>query len=491
MTGIAELEARPEDRSRSRLSVESLVVATLGVFGFRVGLRAISDNSAFVHLRTGIEMVRTGHVPRTDPYSFTAHGQPWVVQSWFASLLYGVVYRLGGWLFGAGGRLHLELVLEGLLMALLAVLIARLARTGVAVRTMASAGVAVLFGAVFWSPRPLILGLIGLALLVTVVEARANPWWLVPIMWMWVNSHGSFPLALVWLGLVYVGRVADSRTLARELWPYATAMVGGLVVSVVNPLGLRLLTFPLAVEQKASVFRNVVEWRSPNFQTPDGTYALILIVLALVIVLRGRLAWSDTLPAVGFLALGLYSLRFIAPAAVVLAPVLGRALRPALAPRPRPPDATRDRLNRMVAASLAVLVLAFVVVSLRGSGLDLSTYPAAAEVWMAQHGYLDPSLHRVAEQDTVGGFLILVRGSQGRVFIDDRVDMYPVAVSDDYDALLHADPKSPQILDRYRVDTVLWDRHLALPGVLLAHGGWVVSYQDKGWMVLTRSVVAA
>jgi len=491
VAGIAEVEAPSAERARARLSVESLVVATLGVFGFRVGLRAISDNSALVHLRTGIEMVRTGHIPRSDPYSFTAHGQPWVVQSWFASLLYGATYRLGGWLFGAGGRLHLELVLEGVLMAVLAVLIARLARTGVAVRTMASAGVAVLFGAVFWSPRPLILGLIGLALLVTVVETRANPWWLVPVMWMWVNSHGSFPLALAWLGLVYVGKAVDTRGWARDLWPYVVATVGGLVVSIVNPLGTRLLTFPLAVEQKASVFRNVIEWRSPNFQTPDGTYALVLIVLALVIVFRARLSWSDTLPAVAFLALGLYSLRFIAPAAVVLAPVLGRALRPAQAPAPRPPDATLERLNRIVAYALAVLVVLFGLVSLRGSGLDLSTYPAAAEVWMAQHGYLDPSVHKVAEQDTVGCFLILLRGSQGRVFIDDRVDMYPISVSDDYDALLHADPKSPQILDKYGVDTVLWDRHLALPGVLLAHGGWVVSYQDKGWMVLTRTVVAA
>jgi len=490
VTGIAEIEAPRAERSRARFTVESLVVATLGVFGFRVGLRAISDNSAFVHLRTGIEMVHTGHIPRSDPYSFTAHGQPWVVQSWFASLLYGATYRLGGWLFGAGGRLHLELILEGILMALLAVLIARLARTGVAVRTMASAGVAVLFGAVFWSPRPLILGLIGLALVVTVVETRANAWWLLPIMWMWVNSHGSFPLVLVWLGLLYLGKVVDTRSKARDLWPYLGATVGGLVVSAVNPLGIRLLTFPLAVQQKASVFRNVIEWRSPNFQTPDGTYALVLIVLALVIVFRARLSWADTLPVVGFLALGLYSLRFIAPAAVVLAPVLGRALRPSRAPEPRPPDPTLERLNRMVCAALVTLVLAFALVSLQGSGLDLSTYPAGAEVWMAQHGYFDPSLHRVAEQDTIGGFLILLRGSKSRVFIDDRVDMYPISVSNDYDALLHADPKSPQILEKYRVDTVLWDRHLALPGVLLASRNWVVSYQDKGWMVLTRTVVA-
>jgi hypothetical protein len=489
---VEGVEASPPRRARRRaLSVETLVVATLGVFGFRVGVRAISDNSAFVHLRTGIEMVRTWHIPRTDPYSFTAHGLPWTVQSWFASLLYGVAYHLGGFLFGPRGQLHTEVLLQGALMAALAILIARLARTGAAVRTMASAGVAVLFGAVFWSPRPLVLGLLGLVLLITVVESEANPLWIIPITWVWVNSHGSFPLGVLWLGLFYVGAVIDTRTLSRRLWPYLVAEGAGLVASAVNPIGLHLLTFPLTVEDKASVFQNVVEWRSPNFQTGDGIYALVLICLALVIVLRARLAWSDVLPVVAFLALGLFSLRFIAPAAVVLAPALGRALRPGQPAPERPPDAALDGLSRLVAAALAVLVLVFGLLSLRGSGLDLSSYPAAAETWMASNGYLNPALHRVAEQDVVGCYLILLRGSAGRVFIDDRVDMYPVSVSDDYDTLLHAQPGAAAVLDKYRVDTVLWDRRLSLPGLLLAHGGWQQVYRDKGWVVLTRSPVAA
>jgi len=230
----------------------------------------------------------------------------------------------------------------------------------------------------------------------------------------------------------------------------------------------------------------VVEWRSPNFQSPDGIYALLLISLALVILFRARLKWADILPAVAFLALGLFSLRFIAPAAVVLAPVLGRAMRPAHSPAPRAPDPALDQLNRLIAAALALLVVVFGFVSLRGTGLDLSTYPTRAEAWMAARGYFDPARHRVAEQDVVGCYLILLRGSAGRVFIDDRVDMYPVSVSNDYDTLLHGLPGAADVLQRYDIDTVLWDRHLPLKDLLLAHGGWQVQYQDKTWVVLTR-----
>jgi len=482
----------PGRRASRGLSLETLVVATFAVFGLRVGLRPISDNSAFVHLRTGIEIARHGHIPRSDIYSFTATGHPWVVQSWLASALYGVAYRLGGWAFGDGGQVHLVVVLQGVLTATLAVLVARLARTGMATHTMASAGIAVVLGAIYWSPRPLIIGLLGLALLITIVEAEANPLWIVPVTWVWVNAHGSFPLGALWLVAGLVGRALDTRRLPRRHLVYLGAEVGGLVLAAVNPLGPRLLSFPLTVGDKAAVFKSIIEWRSPNFQTTDGIFALALLVAGLLIVSRARLAWADTLPAVGFVALALLSLRNVAPAAVVLAPVLGHGLRhvieageqPAAHARP-PTDVARRRLNTAVAGGLGAVSVVFALGSLRGSGIDLSTYPTKAEAWMAANGRLDPSTHRVAEQDVVGCYLVLLRGTAGRVFIDDRVDMYPVEVSNDYDTLLHAQPSAPGVLSRYKVDTVLWERRLGLQDVLLAHG-WSTSYEDRSWVVLTR-----
>ena len=48
------------------------------------------------HLRTGIDMARGLGIPRMDPYSFTAPGHAWVVQSWLPEWTYGWAYRLGG-----------------------------------------------------------------------------------------------------------------------------------------------------------------------------------------------------------------------------------------------------------------------------------------------------------------------------------------------------------------------------------------------------------
>src|SRR5947208_10038588 len=127
-------------------SLESLFVAVLVLFGFRLGVLPIVDNSMFTHLRTGLDMVAGAGIPRVDPYSYTAAGTHWVVQSWLPEWTYGWAHRPGDF--------HLVQLEQGVLFALLAWLIARLAAAGSPLRTALSAGLAVAIGAPFWSPRP-------------------------------------------------------------------------------------------------------------------------------------------------------------------------------------------------------------------------------------------------------------------------------------------------------------------------------------------------
>src|SRR5256885_10675528 len=128
-------------------------------------------------------------------------------------------------------------------MAGLALLLGLLARAGTPLRTALAAGIAIGAGAAYWVPRPLMFGLICMALTVLVVERRRSPWWLVPIMWVWVSSHGSFLLAVGWLGARGVGEAVDTMGWPKVSVRYALGMAAGLVVSIANPLGPRLLTF--------------------------------------------------------------------------------------------------------------------------------------------------------------------------------------------------------------------------------------------------------
>jgi len=480
--------------------IESLFAATVVLFGFRLGARPIGDNSMFTHLRTGIDMARTGHIPRTDPYSFTAGGEPWVVQSWLAELTYGWAYRVGG--------LRLVVLEQSVLVAMLVWLVLRLARAGSPLRTALAGGTAVCVGAAFWTPRPLLFGLICMALTILIVERRKSPWLLVPVLWVWASTHGSFPLGLVWLGGRMVGEGIDARAWPKDAWRYVVGFLAGLAVSVVNPLGLKLLAFPLTLGEKQESFRNIVEWRSPDFSRAGGHFALAALALALILLLRARIGWRDIVPVVGFLIAGLLAARNIGVLGVVLAPALGRALRrpdvdasvvapadpppeeeeeepspPPPAEAPAPALGSRVRINRAILALIGAAFLVFTASIYDKPPLDLVGYPEEPMAFLDEEGLL-AAPHRLATQDFIGNYLTL-RWPAVPVFVDDRFDMYPLSVSRDYEALLSGRGSSLEILDREKIDIVLWQPKLPLVPLLEARG-WRQTYTSDDWVVLQR-----
>jgi hypothetical protein len=451
------------------------------LFGFRLGARPIKDNSMLTHLRTGIDIVSRGAIPRVDPYSYTARGTRWVVQSWLPEWTYGMAHRIGGY--------RVVVLEQAILTAFLAWLLVRLAPAGSTLRTTLAGAVAIGAGAAIWAPRPLLVGLICMGLTVAVVERRRAPWLLLPVVWLWVNSHGSFPLGLLWLGARAVGEALERRAWPREPMRYVGWFVAGLVVSVLNPLGARLLAFPFTLGQKREAFDRIVEWRSPDFHRAGGMFALVFLVLALALLFRSRVSWRDLVPSAVFVAACLYSVRNLGLTAVVLAPVLGRAVRrPESSPSPRPPVGTspvRLRLNRALLVTIGLAFAVFAASIFASPGLELAPYPAAAVTYLDQQGLLRQP-HRLAHQDFVGNYLILRYGTKASVFVDDRYDMYPVSVSRDYDKLLHGGGDSMEVLHRRQVDVVLWERKLPLPALLRATGVWSEAFQDSDWVVLTK-----
>ena len=452
-------------------SLESLFVATFALLGLRMGLRPLGDNSLFIHLRTGLDLVRTGHVPRRDPYSFTSAGDPWVVQSWLASAAYGVAERLGGF---SGVR-----VLQGLLYALLAWLVARLVRTGSPWRTALAGTLAIGLGLVYWPPRPLAFGLIAMAATVLVVERRRPWWWLVPIVWVWVNAHGSFVLGLGWLVLVAVGDRLDLGRAERdrpEVLPWIGGFALGLVVACINPLGPRLLVFPLVVVSRREAFAHVAEWRSPSFQGAAGVFTLLCLVGVVVVVARSRPPWRDVVPLAGFLVAALAAQRNLPMAGVVAAPVLARCLGPGVA-------AAADRrptVHLGIAGLLGALAVIFVARAATTPAFDLDGYPVRAAA------LLEPGA-RVATTDIAAGYLILERGDAARVLMDDRVDLHPVRLAEDYVRLLDGKPDALDLLDRYGAEAVVWETDTALHAQLAASGsGWRRVGVRDGWSVWVR-----
>lgn len=464
MTERADAPSAP--RARGLATYGAVIGGGLVLWGLFIGLHPLADNSFFTHLATGRLIFAEG-LPRSDPYSFTAPGEPWVVQSWLASVVYAAGERLGG--------LHLLVVLNGALTALLAALLFRLTRaaTSIVVR-LGVAALAMAVGTAGWSERPLLLGLIFLAVTVIWLDDRRDPRWLVPVLWLWVNVHGSFPLAGVYAVAVLAGARLDRRDTAYERRALGWIIVG-TAVGAVNPLGPRLLVFPLQLLARNDVLAHVLEWQAPGFRTlAERIYLLAVVLLVLGFVRRP--AYRDAVPALVFVAASLVAFRNMAPAAVVLTPVLARRFGDVGSLR----SSSRLPVAPVAAGLLGLVGLLLVVQSYDEPAVALKGYPVGPLAWLELHA---PASNRWVAPDYVGNLReVLDPAPREAVFIDDRYDMWPEAVVDDANTLLRGTPGWEDVLASSRADAVVWASDRPLAALIAESRAWRIVYQDDRWI---------
>lgn len=443
--------------------------AAVALFAACMALRPIVDNSFFTHVATGRIIVDTRAIPSVDPYTFTAHGEPWVVQSWFVSALYGLV---DSWAGGVGLRL-----LSGLLVGVMVALVWWLTAPA---RTLASriviTGLVLVVGLTFWVPRPQLFGFLFLVLTMVLIERRWNPRWMIPIMWFWANSHGSFPLGLVAIGAFALGRRLDKQDATTETRALLWAVVG-TVAAAVNPVGPKLLIFPINLLGRTEVLQRVFEWQSPNFGETYARVFLLQTIVAIVLLVR-RPSYRSLVPLVVFVAAALLGVRNIPIASLVLLPGLVAGIGPigSLDGREKGP------------APLVLLAVVAVLALLGGSTLlarptyELGTYPVAGVAWLESQQLIGTDV-RIVTTDQDGNFLELLYGPRHQGFFDDRFDMYPMPFLREYLALNAGQTGWNDVLQRHEIDVVMWPRSASLAALIEESPAWRVRYQDDAVII--------
>lgn len=440
--------------------------------GLTIGLRPLTDNSFFTHLATGRLILERGSVPRHDPYTFTAAGEPWVVQSWLASWLYASVEAVAGAL---GLRLLMGAVAGGL-----AALLWRLTRPadGVVARLVV-AGLAVGVGGELWAERPFMLGLLALGGVVLAADGDLDPRWLLPIGWVWTNVHGSFPLGLAYLVVVAVGRRLDGGHPVQELRALRWLAVGALS-GIVGPLGPRVLTFPLELLRRQDVLRNVIEWRAPTFDSLSQRLFVVQLVLAVLLLAR-RPSYRRALVIALFGAAALLSARNLAVASVVMVPVMAASIPEMGTLR----STQRPRFAAVLGAVGVVAVVLLASARLGQRDYELRGYPVDALAYLDEAG-VDLTAHHLASQDVVGNLQELIYGATGQVFYDDRFDMFPDDVTEAHLALVQSSPSVRAELAGHDIELVVWDRSAAAAQRLVVDPDWRVLYTDEHTVLACR-----
>jgi hypothetical protein len=470
----ADVTAHPADVAASSGartgSLATLVGRVLTLVAALIGAGELHDNSFLTHLATG-RWLHEGNLGRlwmgtVDPYLGTSTGRTWVVQSWFASVLYAGAETVAG---AAGIRLLMAAVAAGIVAALW-----RLSAPGrsLVARTVAVGGVVALGGTV-WSERPLMFGLLFMAVVLLAADGVVRTWWLVPVGWLWVNTHGSFPLGVVVLVALAVGARLDRDDAGRELRALRDLALGCLVGGVLSPVGPVLLTFPVTLLQRQDVLGHVQEWKRTDFTQGWAQLFAAFALLAVIGLLRTR-RFRSTLPVLVFTVAGVLAARNVLVAAVVLSPFVAHGLSGIGSVEDRRSPALRAG-TRAVAVLGPLLVLA----TAAQGDYRLEAYPVGAVDFLEQRGLLDGSVV-IAEEDYVGNYLEWRYGPGVNAFIDDRYDLHDAALVDDYVVLRAGSRGWQEVLDRRRIDVVLWSAEEELNGLLAASPAWRLVHEQQG-----------
>ena len=488
---------------RRDLSVLWAGIAVL-VPALLVSVAPISTVDLAYGIRAGALVLDGAGIPRVDTFTFTAAGLPWVDQQWLAQVIFAAVYRAGGWP-----------ALATLWVVIVAAIQALLWRASRAMGGDArSTGVALLLGFVVAAQgiglRAQVMGLLCLAvLLVLVADRRRHPvrlWLAVPLLAVWANLHGSFPVGLVLLGLVAAADVAGRHATRQVLVLFGAAVLATLA----NPFGLDAWRYVAAIGADPTIARFVVEWRhtSPFDLAGAAFYASVAAVVALVAI-RFRQGGSPPLTTLAWLAwlafLGVWAVRAIAWWGVGAAPVAAALLTGVLASRATvdgggqtattaPPGGRGGpaRAQTALVAALAILVVAIQPIwrpSPDGGGIGprLVDAPAGIAQAVGEVSFTHPAI-RVFNAQRWGSWLELEVPS-ALLFADSRIELIPAGAWSDYLLVSAGDARWQEILDLWKVDVVVVASadQPALASLIEGDTGWRLTYRDSDGLVAVRS----
>ena len=470
-------------RGRYHSTVSFLVVLTF-VFLTLVFILAhgkVADPDIWWHLHNADYLIQHHALPRTDMYSFTVSGYPWMNHEWLAELPYYFGWR-------ALGLSGIDAVAVGVLtLIFLGVLYLSYRECGNYKAAMLASCYTVFLGRVSFGPRTILFGYACLVVLLILLQRLRQkghaPLWLIPPLFcLWVNTHGSWFIGMIIFSMIVAGGMVHLKSGMIDSEPWSPSQRKNLLLTwgasvaalFVNPFGWRLVLYPLdlAFRQKLNS-EHIEEWVSVNFHDARGKFVIVLLIILLVSSLLRPRRW--TLPELAVTLFALYSgltyVRFLFLLGIVIAPVLAKILDFV------PPY--RRELDTPVINTFAILLMIAGIAYFwpKESKLQHSVddqYPIQAISYLQAH----PPTGPIVNYYLWGGYLNWKDPSL-KVFVDGRADIFEYnGVFKDYLSLLMIeDPDA--ILDKYKASYVLLPLHEPFARFMEHDGNWKAIYRDQ------------
>jgi hypothetical protein len=481
------------------LTARTLLLGSVMVVILFLFIGAEQDPDFWWHLRIGQWMVDNGKLPATDIFTYTVPTHTWTDHEYLTEVLmwltysklgvaalcvaFGLVTWAGFWLIYAQVRRQ-PFVIAGVGLALGAIA-----------------------GSPIWGPRAQMitfaLSCLELYWLQGYLSGRSRSLSFFPlVMVAWANLHGGWVIGFVWLGAALVAELAgwatDRENPAHRMHVRFLAIIAAAsaVAVAATPHFLSLYPYPFQTAGSTAQQALIVEWASPDFHYLflRPFEAMVFLVIA-GFALRRPSLYEFLLTAVA-LFLALQSVRNIALFVAAVTPVListyGSWWKEFAARRkwtldipPRPPFAVVTAIVLVLIVGLTTFRVGSALTPSHQRQLDTTTYPVAAADWLAAHPEIGTHMYN---QYGWGGYLAyrFYPRKNRQVFIFGEAALMGDPLLNEYEDVQTLRPDWRQVLDKYGVDYVVYNRGAALSNVLATQADWRLVYEDPVAVIYVR-----
>ena len=494
----------------------------IGIFLFvsQMGQKMMNaDGDLGRHLTIGSFILTSGQVPTSDVFSHTMAGHILTPHEWLSQTIFALFYRWWGF---PGITL-----VNGIVIATTFWLVYKTARanSGSLSAALLTTVLAVFASLLHWLSRPHLFTFLLMALWMHELEAlRANynskkisdtRWWTFPLMMvLWANLHGAFIAGFVTFALYGAGFFLDTllnrsdpdgqTSPGKSFWSaYAAAGVVSLLVTILNPSGIKLWETSVGYLGSNFLVDMTVEYRSPNFHDLSAQPFLLLIGMTALLfgMQRRKIIGTHVIVTTAWMVMALYSARNIPLFAILSAPILASLIGDwfkIAAQRGKglhglwKLDQGLLKLEhslRGIFYPLLALLWAFYLLS---SGLNTPArsaitynsdrFPVAAVDWLVEH----PQSGNMFNEFTWGGYLLYRLWPEQLVFIDGQTDFYGEALTREYLQVKDVDAGWENVLDKYQVGWVIIPSSAHLASELRELPGWEPIYEDSTAQIFRR-----
>jgi hypothetical protein len=525
----------PKLDSRWALSPWHLTVIVFwGLLFYVLNMFPLRETDLWGHVAYGKWILEHFQLPAEDPFAPLTAGMQVTDSAWLAQVIYAAVYRWGG-----GEALSLLFATTMLGMYLLLARIFYLQSRNLVVVHVSVLLVVVVGWSRVSTIRPENFGTLCFAVLLWLLASSGQThtvsaespaesrkmklrlWLGVPLlMAIWANLHGSFVCGYLMLGCYAGGALVEAvwrtRSVQGELsdaavqrWAWLLELA--VVATFANPYGVDLVLHTIWFADLENL-REISEWQPMQLTGVSGPEFVLSIVVMLFAFRhsRRRIPVADVLLLSAFGAAVIGGIRMI----WWYAAVWGVCLTPHLADlwsRLEPVLARVPRVGRIAAAeplaglprgrswsySLVGLLLVWISFAVSPAGnffvshsprsperLLTNTTPWKITAYLREH----PPQGQVFNPQWWGDWLLWDGPENLQVFMTTNMHLVPHQTWNDYRVVRETRSGWANVLDRYRVETVVLDkqRQMTLMRYLRNSRDWRATYEDDAGMVFRR-----